>query len=439
MGDKLQRNTAKPINLVEIENRARPGIMKQDLIYFDNAATVWPKPEGVYRFMDQFYRTQGVNPGRSGYDLAIEAGSLLANLRQRLTKFFGGDEDAPERLIFSYNVTDALNLIIPGLLNAGDHVITSNLEHNSVIRPVNHMVRDYGCEATFLPFDGAGFVDPHDIRKAIRPNTKLVIVNHGSNVIGTVQPLKEIGCLCRDHGLIFVVDTAQTAGVIPIHMREMNVDVVAFTGHKALMGSMGIGGLCIRKHVEVRQVRAGGTGVRSIEPHHLEEYPWRLEYGTPNMVGVAALWAGQDWLDENGVKRVHAREMLLASKLVEGLRMIDGVQLYCCDTLQNHLSTVLMNIAGVDPGDVGIMLDVDHNIATRTGLHCAPLVHKQLGLVDNHGGVRFSIGAFNTEADVAAAIHAVSEIARWARERTHKPAHVIPMQASEEEPVKMRA
>jgi len=413
--------------------------MKEGLIYFDNAATVWPKPESVYRFMDHFYRTQGVNPGRSGYDLAIEAGSLLTNLRQRLTKFFGGDEDTPERLILSYNVTDALNLIIPGLLSARDHVITTNLEHNSVIRPVNHMVRDHGCEATYLPFDAAGFVDPNDIRKAIRHNTKVVIVNHGSNVIGTVQPLKEIGCLCRERGITFVVDTAQTAGIIPIHMKDMNVDVVAFTGHKALMGSMGIGGLCIRKHVEVRQVRAGGTGVRSVEPYHLEEYPWRLEFGTPNMVGVAALWAGQDWLDEHSVARVHAREMKLASKLVEGLRVIEGVQLYCCDSLQNHLSTILMNIAGVDPGDVGIMLDVDHNIATRTGLHCAPLVHQQLGLVESHGGVRFSVGAFNTEADVEAAIHAVSEIARWAHERAHKPAHVIPMEVREEQSIRMRA
>jgi len=413
--------------------------MRQDLIYFDNAATVWPKPECVYRFMDQFYRTHGVNPGRSGYDLAIEAGSMLANLRQRLTKFFGGDEDTPERLIFSYNVTDALNLIIPGLLDAGDHVITTNLEHNSVIRPVNHMVRDHRCEATYLPFDSAGFIDPKDVRKAIRRNTKVVIVNHGSNVIGTVQPLREIGSICREHGLTFVVDSAQSAGIIPIRMKEMDVDVVAFTGHKALMGSMGIGGLCVRKHVEVRQVRAGGTGVRSVESYHLEEYPWRLEFGTPNLVGVAALWAGQDWLDEHGVERVYAHEMRLASKLVEGLRAIDGVQLYCCDNLQNHLSTILMNIAGVDPADVGTILDVDHNIATRTGLHCAPLVHRQLGLVENHGGVRFSVGAFNTDAEVDAAIHGVSEIARWARERAVKPAKVVPIAPAEEQPVRLMA
>jgi cysteine desulfurase family protein len=395
--------------------------MAKGLIYFDNAATAWPKPERVYQFMDQFYRTRGVNPGRSGYDLSLEAGSLLFQLRQRLTRFFGGDEDAPERLVFTYNVTDALNLIIPGLLGSGDHVITTNLEHNSVIRPVNHLVRDHGGQATFIPFDSAGFVEPDEIKRAIRPNTKVVLVNHASNVIGTVQPLHEIGRLCREHDLTFVVDAAQTAGVIPIDMQAMNIDVVAFTGHKALMGSMGIGGLCIGKHVEVRQIRSGGTGVRSIHPYHLEEYPWRLEFGTPNMVGVAALWAGQDWLNENGVVNIYGHEMKLVTKLVEGFRQIDGVRLYCCDRLENHLSTILINVEGADPSDVGIMLDVDHNIAVRTGLHCAPLVHAQLGTAASHGGVRFSVGAFNTDEEVVAAIQAVAAISAWARERGPRP------------------
>jgi selenocysteine lyase/cysteine desulfurase len=245
----------------------------------------------------------------------------------------------------------------------------------------------------------------------------VVIVNHGSNVIGTVQPVAEIGKLCRERGITFVVDTAQTAGVIPINMREMNVDVVAFTGHKALMGSMGVGGLCIRKHVEVKQVRSGGTGVRSAYPYHLEEYPWRLEYGTPNLVGIAALWAGQDWLDEHGVDRVHEQEMKLAQRMVDGFRTIDGVQFYCCESLENHLPTFLMNLEGADPSDVGVMLDVDYNIATRTGLHCAPLVHQQLGTVERDGGVRFSIGAFNTEQEVDAAIAAMADIATWARTR----------------------
>jgi cysteine desulfurase family protein len=394
--------------------------MEKALIYLDNAATAWPKPERVYTFMMDFYRKTGVNPGRSGFDLALEAGSLLDQLRKRLTKFFGGDEDAPERLCFGYNATDALNLVIPGLLGPGDHVVTTNLEHNSVIRPINHLVRDAGVEATYVPFDAAGFVDPGDIARAIRKNTRLVIVNHGSNVIGTVQPLAEIGRVCRERGVTFASDTSQTAGVIPINMQAMDLDVLVFTGHKALMGSTGIGGLCVRKHVEIRQTRSGGTGVRSVHPYHLEEYPWRLEYGTPNMVGVAALWAGQDWLDENGVEQIHAREMRLAQKLVEGLREIEGVRMYCCGSLENHLSTVTINIDGVEAGDVGVMLDVDYNIATRTGLHCAPLVHAQLGTVEIHGGVRFSIGAFNTEADIDAALHAVREIVRWAAERKAK-------------------
>jgi len=394
--------------------------MQGSLIYFDNAATGWPKPENVYRHMDWFYRTHGINPGRSGYDLAIETGTMLDRLRKRLTKFFGGDEGSSDRLVFTYNVTDALNLILPGLVASGDHIITTNLEHNSVIRPVNHLVRDHGAQATFVPFDGNGFVDPDVIRRAFRQNTKVVVVNHGSNVIGTVQPIAAIGKLCRERGITFVIDTAQTAGVIPINMKEMNVDVVAFTGHKALMGSMGIGGLCIRKHVEVKRTRSGGTGVRSIHPYHLEEYPWRLEYGTPNLVGIASLWAGQDWLDENGVEQVHGREMKLAQKLVDGFRQIDGVELYCCDNLENHLPTILINIVGMDPGDIGVMLDVDHNLATRTGLHCAPLVHKQLGTVERDGGVRFSIGAFNTEAEVDVAIAAVADIAQWSRERAAK-------------------
>jgi cysteine desulfurase / selenocysteine lyase len=403
--------------------------MDNGLIYLDNAATVWPKPEHVYEFMLKFYRETGVNPGRSGFDLAIEAGSLLDRLRKRMTKFFGGDQDCPERLCFGYNATDAMNLIIFGLLSEGDHVVSTYLEHNSVIRPIHHLMRDRGVQATFVPFDENGFVTRDAIEKALLPNTKLVVVNHGSNVLGTVQPVSEIGKLCRERGITFAIDTAQTAGVIPIDMQAMNVDVLAFTGHKCLMGTTGIGGLCVRKHLEIRQTRAGGTGVRSAYPYHLEEYPWRMEFGTPNMVGIAALWAGQDWLDENGVERTHAREMKLAQKLVDGLRAIEGVRLYCCESLENHLSTVSMNVEGLEAGDVGTILDVDHNIATRTGLHCAPLVHEQIGTIPIHGAVRFSVGAFNTEAHIDAAIEGVRQIAHWSREREAKKARLVPANA----------
>jgi len=383
----------------------------EGLIYLDNAATAWPKPQNVYDFAIDFYRKTGVNPGRSGFDMAIEAGNIIEDLRKRLTKFFGGDEDTPERLCYGYNATDALNLIIQGLLSEGDHVVTTNAEHNSVIRPVNTLVRDGGVEATYVPFDECGFIDPEAIRNAIKPNTKLVIVNHGSNVLGTVQPLKEIGEVCKEKGVIFASDTSQTAGVIPINMKEMNLDVIAFTGHKSLMGFTGIGGLCVRKHLDIRSTRSGGTGVRSAYPYHLDEYPWRMEFGTPNMVGVASLWAGQDFLDKEGIDNIHERELRLARILVDGLKEIKNVEIYGCEKMDNHLSTITINVTGMEAGDVGIMLDVDHDIATRTGLHCAPLVHQQLGLVERHGGVRFSVGAFNTESDVEAAIRAVHEIA----------------------------
>jgi len=386
------------------------------LIYLDNAATSWPKPDKVYKFMVDFYRDCGVNPGRSGFDKAIEAGNILDDLRRRLTEFFGGDEKCPERLCFSYNATDSLNLIINGLLSAGDHVVSTNVEHNSVIRPINHLVRDGGVEATYVPFNSQGFVEPDSIKNAIKKNTKLVIVNHGSNVIGTIQPVKEIGRACKEAGVLFAIDVSQTAGAIPIDMKEMNVDVLAFTGHKSLLGSTGIGGLCVREHVEIRHSRSGGTGVRSAYPYHLDEYPYRMEFGTPNMVGIASLWAAQEWIAESGgIDKIYADEMVLARKLVDGFRGIDGVKMYCCDSMDNHLSTVTINVDGLDASDVGIMLDVDFDIATRTGLHCAPLVHEQLGIVDIHGGVRFAIGAFNTEDHIDVAIKAVADIAERAK------------------------
>ncbi len=395
----------------------------EELIYLDNAATSWPKPDRVYKFMNDFYRSCGVNPGRSGFDKAIEAGNVVQDLRQRLTRFFGGDEAVPERLCFGYNATDALNLIINGSLSSGDHVVTTNLEHNSVIRPINHLVRDGGVEATYVPFDKNGFVDPDDIGRAIKANTRLVIVNHGSNVLGTVQPVADIGRICKEKGVRFAIDASQTAGMVPINMQAMNVDVLAFTGHKSLMGSTGIGGVCVRSGVELKHSRSGGTGVRSAFPYHLDEYPYRMEYGTPNVVGIASLWAGQEWMAEyGGIDRIYAHEMKLAKKLVDGFKKIEGVITYCCDSLENHLATITINVDGLEAGDVGIMLDVDFNIATRTGLHCAPLVHKQLDLVKIHGGVRFAIGPFNTEDHIDKALVAIADIAERSREMKNRKA-----------------
>jgi len=382
------------------------------LIYLDNGATSFPKPEEVYQFMDYFYRHFGVNPGRSGYDLCLEAGQMVEETRKLLTDFFGGSD--PNRLCFGYNSTDALNLAIFGLLQPGDHAITTTLEHNSVLRPLYHLSLA-GVEVDYVPFDSQGFIDPDDIKKKIKKNTRLVVVNQASNVIGTIQPVKEIGHLCREKGVTFLIDASQSAGKIPINMKEMNIDVVAFTGHKSLLGPTGIGGLYVGPEANIRITRAGGTGVRSAQRTHLEEYPWRLEYGTGNLLGIAGLNAGLKWVLARGLDNIHEQEMKLTRMLVEGLKGLEGVTLYCQDHLDRHIGVISFNVNGLEAQDTGIMLDVDYNIACRTGLHCAPLVHEQLGTDKIKGSVRFGVGPFNTEDEIKSAIQAVKEIAAFKR------------------------
>ncbi len=380
-----------------------------DIIYLDNGATSFPKPDEVYTFMDEFYRNFGVNPGRSGYDLCMEAGEIVEGTRKLLTEFFNGDD--PNRLCFSYNSTDALNLIIFGILKKGDHAITTTIEHNSVLRPLYHLKKFNGVEVDYVPFDKDGFVDPDDFPKKFRKNTKLVVVNHASNVIGTIQPVKEIGRRCREAGIPFVIDSSQTAGKIPVDIKDMNVDVVAFTGHKSLLGPTGIGGLYVREGIEIRHTRAGGTGVRSAVKTHLYEYPYRLEYGTMNTVGVAGLHAGVKWVLDKGLDNIHEHEMKLTRLIRDGIKDIEGVTMYCQDDLKNHIAILPFNIKGFEALNTGTMLDVDYNIACRTGLHCAPLVHEQLDTMDIHGAVRFGVGPFNTEQHIETAIQAVKEIA----------------------------
>ena len=380
-----------------------------DIIYLDNAATSFPKPEETYVFMDQFYRTHGVNPGRSGFDLCMETGQLVDETRALLARFFNGTD--PNRLVFGYNSTDTLNLALFGLLGPGDHAITTTIEHNAILRPLHYLATHSSVAVDHVPFDGRGFVDPAEIERRIRPNTKVVAVNHASNVIGTVQPVGEIGRICRERGVLLVVDASQTAGKIPIDVQAMHIDVLCFTGHKSLMGPMGIGGMYVQPHVEIRHTRAGGTGVRSIQRAHLDEYPWRMEYGTPNVPGIAGLNAGVKWLERRGLGQIEAHEMRLTRMLVDGLRAIPGITLYCQDDLAGHIAVVLFNVDGLEAGDAGTILDMDHNIACRTGLHCAPMVHEQLGTAAIHGGVRFGVGPFNTEAHIEAAIAGVRDIA----------------------------
>jgi cysteine desulfurase family protein len=387
----------------------------ENLIYLDNGATSFPKPDEVYTFMDSFYRNFGVNPGRSGYDLCMETGDLVDKTRKLITDFFNGND--PKRLCFSYNSTDALNLIIFGVLKKGDHAITTTLEHNSVLRPLYHQNKFNGVEVDYVPFGTNGFIDPDEIKNKIKANTRLVIINHASNVIGTIQPLEAIGRICRERGVTFAIDASQSAGKVPIDMEQHHIDIIAFTGHKSLLGPTGTGGLYVRDGVEIRHTRAGGTGVRSAERMHLDEYPYRLEYGTGNVVGIAGMYAGLKWIEEKGMDTIHKQEMRLTRILRDGLNELDGVVLYCQNELTDHIAVISFNVDGMEALNVGTLLDGEYDIACRTGLHCAPLVHEQLGTDRIGGAVRIGIGPFNTEDHIRTAIEAIGEIVDFQKKK----------------------
>ncbi len=379
------------------------------LHYLDNASTTFPRPKQVMEAMARFWASGCVSPGRATYDLAVAAAQVVSTCREQVRALFNGP--TPDRVVFGANATDALNLALFGLLKGGGHVVSTKLEHNSVLRPIAHCVDDFGARATLVSFDGRGYVDPDDLRKAIAKDTRLVVVTHASNVLGTVQPVAEIGRICREAGVPLCIDAAQSAGVIPIDMKAMNVDLVAFTGHKSLLGPPGVGGLCVGEGVEVALTRAGGTGVHSASRRHLEEYPFRLEYGTPNVLGIAGLSASLELLAaQGGVAAVHAREMELARVLWEALRSTDGVTTYCADSLEKRTPVFAFNLVGMDAAQAGARLDVDFDVACRTGLHCAPLVHETLGTAPD-GALRMSIGALTTRADVEAGAAAVRALA----------------------------
>jgi len=381
----------------------------EGLIYLDNSATAYPKPKEVYDFMFNFYKENGVSPGRSGYDLCIATEEMVSETRKILTELFNGTD--PNRLTFNYNASDSLNMIVDGILRKGDHVITSNLEHNSVLRPLYHKMHDGVIEVTYIPFNEKGYIDPDEVKKAFRKNTRMVILNHASNVIGTIQPVAQVGKYCKEAGILFAIDASQSAGIVNIDMKAMNIDMLAFTGHKCLMGPTGIGGLCIAENIDIKGSRFGGTGVRSAQKTHLVEFPYRMECGTQNIIGIAGLYAGQKWLREKGIENIHKQEIALWDKLRKELQKIENVITYCADSSENHIAVLSFNIRGIEAGEVGTMLDVDHNIACRTGLQCAPIVHEQMGTDKIHGTVRFGIGPFNTDEHINTAIEAVKEIA----------------------------
>ena len=383
--------------------------MSKEIIYLDNAATTFPKPASVLYGMVERYIQMGVSPGRGSYDLAVEAADLVAGTRTKVASFFGAHD--PDRVIFTSNATDALNICLQGMLRPGDHVVSTRLEHNSVLRPLNHLRLKGIIEYDLIPFDGKGFIDPDDIVGAIKPNTRLVILCHVSNVLGTIQPVQEIGRRCAEYGVPLFIDAAQSAGVVPIDMQSWHCAGIAFTGHKSLLGPTGIGGLILAEGVEIEPTRFGGTGIESRSLIHTEAFPYRLEAGTLNLIGIIGLAEGIEYLENSGIESIHTKEMNLLTEMRDRLSILEGIELYCAEDLSDHTGILTANVQGINPEAVGAILDGDFNIQVRVGLHCAPLVHEDLGTAPQ-GGVRFSLGPFNTAHDIEHAVAAMAEIAK---------------------------
>lgn len=380
------------------------------MIYLDHAATSWPKPPVVADAMIAFMEEAGGNPGRSGHRLSVAAGRVVYETREALAELFHVED--PLRMILSPNVTYALNLTLHGLLVPGDRVVTSGIEHNSVMRPLRSL-ESAGVEVVVVPCAADGSTDLDAMRQAIVPGTTLVVVNHASNVVGTLSPVGDIARLAHSVGALCVVDAAQTAGVLPIDVQALGIDVLAFTGHKGLLGPTGTGGMVIAPHLEPERFRpafCGGTGSRSEEELPPEVFPDRLEPGTPNGVGIAGLGASVRFLLDRGIDEVRSHEVALTERLVSGLLTIPGVKVYGPASALDRTATVSVRIDGLRVSDVGWRLDEDHDILTRVGLHCSPAAHRTLGTFPE-GTVRLSAGLFTTERDIDATLVAVSEIA----------------------------
>lgn len=386
--------------------------MVSDYLYLDNAATSWPKPPVVYDTLDRFTRTVAANPGRSGHRMAIEAENRIADCRTRLARLVGAE--SPERVVFTLNGTDALNIAIKGVVRDGDHVVTSVLEHNSINRPLGRLQVDGRIHVTRVPADAAHIVPPDEIRKAIRPSTRLIAITHCPNAIGVVQPVEEYGRIAREAGVLLLVDAAQSAGVVEIDVRRMNIDLLAFPGHKALYGLMGTGALYVRPGLDLAFSREGGVGYAAEVELHPEVMPYRLEGGTPAAHGIVALGAGLRFIEEEGIQKIREHEQRLALEFISRLSGDSRITVHCGRIPDLQLGPVSLSIRGVAPDRAAGLLDKEYGIACRPGLHCAPGAHKHLGSFPQ-GTVRFSFGYFNTTEDVERAAQAVRRIAEGSR------------------------
>ena len=377
------------------------------MIYLDNAATTWPKPPGVEKAIVETLREKGANPGRGSHQFSLAAGRVVYHTRELLAELFTIHD--PARIVFTLNCTEALNLALKGFLKPGDHVLTSSMEHNSMIRPLKALSAS-GVEYTAVPCNQRGELDLTALEQALQTNTRMIALTHASNVSGTLMPIAEAGLLARRHDLVLLVDAAQTAGIFPIDVAALHIDLLAFPGHKGLYGPSGTGGLYVREGISLVPLRYGGTGSQSESEEQPNIMPEMFESGTVNTIGIAGLGAGVEFLLEEGLDRIREHEAALLEQLRSGLATIPGLVLYGPGR-QPQAPVLSVNIRGNDSGEVAFLLDRIHQIAVRAGLHCAALAHRTLGTT-KQGVVRFGISYFNTAEEIERAIKAMEELAR---------------------------
>ncbi|MGI6778007.1 MAG: aminotransferase class V-fold PLP-dependent enzyme [Acetivibrionales bacterium] len=378
------------------------------MIYLDNAATSFPKPEIVYNEIEKCMRVYCANPGRGGHYMSIKSGEAVMEARKVISNFFNISN--PLRLSFTKNATEALNIAIKGCLKPGNHVITTSMEHNSVIRPLKTLEKKGKIELTVIQGNKYGGIDTNDVKKQIRQNTALIVTTLSSNVNGIVLPINEIGELSKDNGITYLVDASQGAGILDIDVRKMNIDMLAFPGHKSLLGPQGTGGLYVKESIELDTLMEGGTGSNSNNLYQPGFMPDYLESGTLNTPGIIGLAYGIRFINTIGIKNIAYLKELLLQRFFEGIREIKGVKVYSPQGKGENSGIVALNIGDMDSTEVSDILNNNYNIATRAGLHCAPLAHATLGTLDR-GVVRFSIGCFNTIDDIDIAVNAVRDIA----------------------------
>ncbi|QMV42182.1 aminotransferase class V-fold PLP-dependent enzyme [Cohnella cholangitidis] len=379
------------------------------IVYLDNAATSWPKPPAVLEAMQRHMNESAANPGRGGHEMAVKASRVLFEARKKLARLFRISN--PNDIAFALNTTHALNLAIQGLLRQGDHVIATSLEHNSVRRPLEALKRKLGIEVTYIPTDAKGTLDRKEVEAAIKPNTKMIAVTHSSNLLGTITPVSDIGEIARRKKVKLLVDAAQSAGVLPIDVEGMGIDLLAFPGHKGLMGPQGTGGLYIHPNLELEPLMHGGTGSKSEAPEQPQVRPDRYEAGTQNTVGLAGLSEGVSFVMKETTDVIHVKEQQLTFELMEGLQGIEGISILGPEVGVERTAIVSFLLEGVDPSEMAFLLDQQFGIAVRAGFHCTPLGHETAGSFET-GAVRASPGYFTEKSEIVSMIEAVKEINR---------------------------